>query len=127
MKRTFASLVLALAAAASATFASADVVQLHAPFVLNGVSLPPGDYRITVSPTLDSVQLVRGRQAVVTAPCKVSLADPSVSRDEVHSRPDGSGHERITRLVLTHSRMSVEILDGTSVASGPAASGTETR
>ena len=125
MKRVLLSMAVIALASAPAVFATADTLELHAPFVLNGVEIPPGEYRIAVSPSLYSVQFVRGRLPVVTAPCKVSLADPSVARDEVHSRPDAAGREKITRLVLSRSRMSVEILDAASVASGPAASATE--
>ncbi len=127
MKHPVAALVVfAFASLAFSAPAPTDRLHVYAPFVLNGVVLPPGEYKIQVSPALDSVEFLVGSKSVVTAPCRVSLADPSISRDEVHSRPDAEGREEITRLMLAHSRMAVEILSPASVASGAARPAAET-
>lgn len=111
MKRTLTVLaVFAVAALVSTALAATDTLQLHSPFVLNGVTLSPGEYKIAVSPTLDTVQVTKGQKVVASAPCKVGAIAQSVTRDEVHSRPDASGRDEIVRLVLSRSRMSVEIL-----------------
>jgi hypothetical protein len=128
MKRTVAAIALLTAAAiAPATLAATDTLQIRSPFLLNGVTIAPGEYKVAVSPSFDTVELTRGKDVVVTAPCKVGPVDQTVSRDEIHSHKAASGQEEIFRLVLARSRMSVEILPAANMASGTDAHGTETR
>jgi hypothetical protein len=117
MIRQLAALALVTAAATLSTTAGAtEPLKIHDAFVLNGVVLAPGDYQVTLSPSLDSVQLTKGHATVVSASCKVSPLVAPVPRDEVHSRTDGQGHDEIVRLVLARARVSVEILNPATAA-----------
>ena len=123
------SLVLALltvgAIAAPAALAAPDSLRISDPFVLNGVALVPGEYLVHVSPTLDSVELVRDRKIVVTAACKANPLADAVTRDEVHSRKNADGDEEIVRLVLAHARLALDFA-GTASTASAAAAGTGT-
>jgi hypothetical protein len=125
MIRQLAAFAFITAAATLGTTAGAtEPLKIHDAFVLNGVALTPGDYQVTLSPSLDSVQLTKGHETVVSAPCKVSPLITAISRDEVHSRTDAQGHDEIVRLVLAGARVSVEILHpATATAAAPVTAG----
>ena len=111
MKRPLAGLlVLAFASALPAALAAPKALRLGHPFVLNGVVVEPGEYQVELSPSLDTVKLMRGKSVVVTAPCKARAVGESIPSDAVFSHPDSQGRDEIVRLVLASSRMSIEMM-----------------
>ena len=125
MKNSILGLAIVTAALTlTAAHAAQDVLRLRQPFVLNGVEVQPGDYRVTVSPSLDSVQLTVGTKVVASSPCKVSPVATPVRRDEVFSRPNAGGRDEIVRLVLSNPARSIEMLPSVSAeAAMPGATG----
>ena len=100
MKNSILGLAIVTAALTlTAAHAAQDVLRLRQPFVLNGVEVQPGDYRVTVSPSLDSVQLTVGTKVVASSPCKVSPVATPVRRDEVFSRPNAGGRDEIVNAI----------------------------
>jgi len=128
MKRT-RPVLLVLAAAILAVslpaFAgSKERVRLDREATVGGAVLGPGEYRIELAPSLETVTFFSGKRAVVTARCKVGLAQGRVYGDAVHFSAGEGGREIVTKLVFSSSRHSIEILPP-QLAAPPVASAPE--
>ena len=115
MKRLF-SLLLVLAAvmlaAAVPSFPASPTerVRFERQATIGGAVLEPGEYRLQFAPGLDAVTFYSGRRAVVTARCKVGLAQGRVYGDAVHFTPGDGGREIVSKLVFSSSRLSIELV-----------------
>jgi hypothetical protein len=113
MKRLLAVVLIlaaAVPAAASAALAQKSSLRLDRSAVLNGVVLEAGDYRIELAPSLTSVKLLQRHRTLVTAPCKVSMAEGRLLGDAIHYRSRTDGRDEIVRIVFAGSRLSIEIV-----------------
>ena len=102
--------VLLLTASLPASAQKGQTVHLDRTATVGGASLAPGDYRLELAPSLETVTLYSGKRAVVTSRCKVGLAAGRVYGDAVHFTPAGDGREVVTKLVFSASKLSIEIL-----------------
>jgi hypothetical protein len=119
MKRIVVGLLVLLAAVSiPAAEAAQKSLRLGRSFVLNGVVIAPGDYRVELAPALDAVRLMRGKDVVVSSPCTVSPVGGTIPGNEVHSRSDSSGREEIVRLVLAGPQLSIQMLPSPAAAAG---------
>lgn len=114
MKRSSIFLVALAAAVLAASLpvlaASKEKVRLDRSATIGGAVLPPGEYRVELAPSLETVTLFSGRRAIVTARCKVGLAQGRVYGDAIHFAPGAEGSEVVTKLVFSGSRLSIEML-----------------
>src|SRR5262245_13111409 len=102
--------VLLTAALPSLAASSKERVHFDRPATVGGAVLEPGDYRLELAPALDTVTFYSGKRAVVTARCKVGLAQGRVYGDAIHYSPAEGGREIVTKLVFSGSRLSIELL-----------------
>jgi hypothetical protein len=75
-----------------------------------GAVLEPGEYRLELAPDLAAVTFYSGKRAVVTARCKVGLAQGRVYGDAVHFVTGEGDRQIVTKLVFSGSRLSIELL-----------------
>jgi hypothetical protein len=110
MKRFIVGMLVLVAATSAPTARAAEKsLRLGHAFLLNGVVVEPGEYKVELAPSLDAVKLVRGKHVVASAPCRVSLTDGPTRADEVYSRPDSLGRDEIVRLMLADTQMAIEM------------------
>jgi hypothetical protein len=85
---------------------------LYRESVVNGVSVPAGTYRIKVAPTLDSATVFENGAPVVTAPCRVTVADGVLLGTSVYYDAGGDGAAAVNRIVLSPSKLSIDFVEG---------------
>jgi hypothetical protein len=90
--------------------ASKQRVRFDRSATVGGAVLDPGEYRLELAPALDAVTFYSGKRAVVTAHCKVGLAQGRIYGDSVHFVAGEGGREVVTKLVFSGSRLSIELL-----------------
>ena len=115
MKRLFTVLLVLAAVTIAAVLPSCaapatEKVRLDRQAAVGGAVLEPGDYKLQLAPALDAVTFYSGKRAVVTARCKVGLAQGRVYGDAVHFTPGEGGRNIVSKLVFSGSHLSIELL-----------------
>jgi hypothetical protein len=119
MKRFIVGMLVLVAAASVPTVHAAEKsLRLGHAFLLNGVVVEPGEYKVELAPSLDAVKLVRGKHVVASAPCRVSLVEGPMRANAVYSRPDSLGRDEIVRLMLADGRMAIEMQPSAGIVAG---------
>jgi len=98
------------AALPSLALTSKERVRFDRSATVGGAVLEPGEYRLELAPDLAAVTFYSGKRAVVTARCKVGLAQGRVYGDAIHFAAGEGDRQIVTKLVFSGSRLSIELL-----------------
>ena len=84
-------------------------LQIYLDGLVHGVRLAKGTYRIGVDPSMRAVSIYRGKELVMTAPCRVSMRGEAVMGTSVAYLPRADGTADIVRIELSRPEYSIDL------------------
>src|SRR5262245_21557674 len=84
-------------------------LEIHRAGYVQGVELQAAEYQIMLAPSLEEISFYRGGDRLVTARCKVHLAEKRPVGDSVHYARGEDGKERILRILLAQQMLDIEL------------------
>ena len=85
-----------------------QTVKLDRPAIVGATVVPAGTYRVELVPGRDTARFLQGKKVVAEAPCRVGLAEVTYPGTAVHFRPETDGRERLTKIVVSSSKLAIE-------------------
>jgi hypothetical protein len=111
-----AALAAAVALNVPAGLAKEPSLRIYKAGAVAGTLLTPGDYRLEVAPSLRTVTFRRGKEVILTVPCRVGFLTEPILGDSIYYTAGGDGGETISRILLLDSKLTIDL---TEPAEGP--------
>lgn len=132
MKRTLVTVFLVSAtllagAALGAPIDKKQTIRLDREALVGSQVLPSGSYRVELASNPDTVKFIQAGRTVAEMPCKLALATVIYPGNAVHFRSSESGPDRLVKIVLADSKLSIEVPASEKELETPIANATDRR